>query len=67
MKNCCRKETKVWLFGIIGVLFFLAGITNIIDFSTGVLLAIIFFIVAGFFSCCHKKMEKKTPIIKKKK
>jgi nicotinamide riboside transporter PnuC len=63
----CKKETKVWIFGIIGVLFFLAGIANVIDFSTGVLLAVIFFIVAGFFSCCRKKMEKKTPIIKKKK
>jgi len=60
----CKKETKVWIFGIIGVLFFLAGIANVIGFGTGVLLAIIFWIVAGFFSKC-KKTVKMTPIKKK--
>jgi len=62
--KCCTKDTKVWLFGIIGVLFFLAGIANVIDFWTGIVLAIIFWIIAGFFSR-GKKIVKK-PIKKKK-
>ena len=57
-------EAKVWVFGVIGVLFFLAGIANAIDFTTGIVLAIIFWIIAGFFSKC-KKPTRKEPVKKK--
>jgi len=59
------KKTKVFLIGILGVLFFLAAILGVIDFSTGILLAIICWIVAGFLSGCCRK-GKKEPIKKKK-
>ncbi len=60
-----EKEAAIWIMGIIGVLFFLAGISGIIDFNAGIVLAIIFWIIAGVFSRCKRTVKKK--VVKKKK
>ena len=61
-----KKETKAWFIGVIGVLFFLVGIfVPEVGFTTGLIIAIILWIIAGFFSGCCKRVKKEVP--KKKK
>jgi len=56
-----KKETTTWVIGVIGVLFFLAGIfVPEIGFTTGLIIAIILWIIAGFFSGCCKRGKKET-------
>jgi hypothetical protein len=44
-----EKEAMVWLFGVVGVLFLLAGIFLAeITFVNGLVIAVIFWIIAGF-------------------
>jgi ABC-type bacteriocin/lantibiotic exporter with double-glycine peptidase domain len=59
------NKTIALAIGIIGVLFFLAGILAVITLVTGILLAVICWIIAGFLSGCCKKEKKETS--KKKK
>lgn len=59
-----EKEAVVWLLGVIGVLFILAGIfLSEISFTDGLIIAIIFWIIAGF-SRRIWKVEKRS--VKKK-
>ena len=56
-----EKEAMVWLLGVIGVLFILVGIFSPeLEFLTGVLIAIILWIIAGFLRRVWK-VEKKKP------
>ena len=63
-----EKEAIVWLIGVIGVLFLLVGIflkeETGIDFTTGLIIAIICWIIAGF-SRRVWKVERRKPIKKK--
>ena len=47
-----EKEAIAWLFGVIGVLFILVGIflkdLTGINFTTGLIIAVICWIIAGF-------------------
>jgi len=59
-----EKEAMVWLLGVIGVLFLLAGIfLSEISFTEGLIIAVIFWIIAGF-SRRIWKVEKRS--VKKK-
>ena len=61
-----EQEAVAWLFGVIGVLFILAGIFLAeIDFTTGLILAVVFWIIAGFLKRVWK-VEKKKPHRKKR-
>ena len=59
MKGFCSKETQVWLLGVIGVIIFLAGIFLVIDLITGIVLAIICWLIAGFLVKCRKKIRER--------
>lgn len=54
-----KKQTTAWLIGVIGVLFFLAGIfLPEIGLMTGVIIAIILWVIAGFFSGFSRGAKK---------
>jgi len=65
-----EKEAVVWLIGVIGVLFVLAGIfLSEISFTTGLIIAVIFWIIAGFSRRVwkvEKKVQRKKPRRKKR-
>ncbi len=65
-----EKEAIVWLIGVIGVLFLLAGIfLSEISFTDGLIIAIVFWIIAGFMKRVWKTEKghiKKKPRRKKR-
>jgi len=59
-----EREAIVWLFGIVGVLFILVGIfSTALDFTTGLLIAIVCWIIAGFIKRAWK-VKKMAPVKK---
>jgi len=65
-----EKEATAWLIGVIGVLFLLAGIFLAeISFTDGLIIAIVFWIIAGFMKRVwktEKGLIKKKPSRKKR-
>jgi hypothetical protein len=56
-----KKNTKAWIIGVIGVLVFLAGVfLPEIGLVTGIIVAIILWVIAGFLSGCCRKGTKET-------
>jgi hypothetical protein len=60
-----EKNFVVGFFGVIGVLLFLAGIANVLSFTTGVLLAVVCWVVAGYLSRCRSATVMTRPAKKK--